>query len=228
MNALTCLLALVFADLTLPPAVSGSPGQFIEVPATTSFEALDWHAVDRGLIVFPANRLRDSKSAVVIALTPGKYRLVACTPLSSPTPLSAITIVTVGEPAPPPPPVDPVDPVDPPPPPANLFLTALQTAYTADADPEKATHKKALANLYAQAATDTFLAKQTNWNAMLASMATQAPKFLPTGKLLGVRMAIQEEMKRSFPAKVGPMDDAARALAKNTFLRIGGALEKVQ
>lgn len=104
------------ADLKLPAEVKGEPADFITVPAETNGKDVKWVALDVGLKVFPSSLLKDSKTAVVTAQKPGKYRLLAYTSDEKGPSEPAITTVVVAGVEPPTPPVPPVPPTPPTPP----------------------------------------------------------------------------------------------------------------
>lgn len=87
--------------ITLPKEVPGIAGTFIEVKAETDGEIVKWFTATPGLNVFPAHLLKDSKTAVVVALVPGKYDLIAYTAKDNmPSDPSRTTIVVTRLPGP--------------------------------------------------------------------------------------------------------------------------------
>lgn len=111
------LLALLFCapiwadpNISVPASVPGLPGAFIQVPATTKGEIVRWVAVDPGLNLFPSDLLKDTKTAVVSSVNPGKYRLLAYTSIGNVPSEAVFCVVVVGNPTPPIPPPDPSDP----------------------------------------------------------------------------------------------------------------------
>jgi len=200
--------------ITVPAEVKGDVGDFISVPATTAGKEVRWLCPDRGLRVFPADLLKDTKTAVVTAPAAGVFRLYAYTAVDgSPTP-AVLCTVTVGPPAPPPPP--PPDPNDP-------FTSALKAAYAAEPDPAKAQQLASLAALYRQAAELAATADLTDFGSLFDTMARAAATLGVAGKLPGIQAVVQAELKRVLPsARSAPLD---RALAKATFLKVAAALE---
>src|SRR5260370_18248567 len=99
------------ADLSLPEKVTGDPGDYIQVPATTNGTIVKWVVIDKGLNLFPTYLLNDTKTAVVIAKDTGTYRILAYTidkdVLSNP----AVCVVVVVTPRPGPGSVLPVPPL---------------------------------------------------------------------------------------------------------------------
>jgi UDP:flavonoid glycosyltransferase YjiC (YdhE family) len=116
--------------IELPERVEGDVGNFIQVKAKTNGSEVRWFAADKGLNVFPAGSLRDSKTTVVTSMTPGEYRLVAYTALGNEPsdPVTTRIVVTGHAPQPPPQPTpQPVPPPQPPPPPPQPpVVTASQ------------------------------------------------------------------------------------------------------
>jgi hypothetical protein len=117
--SLCCWLALAAAALAgpaleLPREAAGQPGDFVKVAAKTDGKAVRWVALDPGLNVFPVELLKDSKTAVVTAQKPGRYRLLAYTAAGDDPSDPAVCTVVIGD-APPVPP-GPVPPGPNPPP----------------------------------------------------------------------------------------------------------------
>jgi hypothetical protein len=113
-------------ELVLPKEVTGEPGDFVSVPAKTAGKTVQWKAIDAGLKLFPVELLKDSKTAVVSASRPGRYRLLAVTAAGDEVSPFAETVVVIGgvEPIPPPQPKPDPKP-DPAPGPAKSFRAFL-------------------------------------------------------------------------------------------------------
>lgn len=145
--ALTLLLVvgsgLLAADLTLPDKITGQPGAFIQVPATTTGAVVKWYAVDPGLNLFPVDLLKNTKTAVVVAPNAGSYRLLAYTSDASGPSDPAVCTITVVSPTPPVPPTPPTPPT-----PTDPFTQAVQAAYAKEASPDKAKQVAYLASVY--------------------------------------------------------------------------------
>ena len=92
--------------LTLPEVVTGKPGAFIKVSATTNGREVRWQALDDGLNVFPGEMLKDSKSTVVTGEA-GEHRLMAYTALADVPSDPAVCIVRITGPPKPEPKPDP-------------------------------------------------------------------------------------------------------------------------
>lgn len=122
MKRISVVLVLLLASgvwgqqVKLPAEARGEVGSFIKVPADTEGKEVRWYSPDKGLQVFPVELLKDSKTAVVTATTPGRYRLVAWTAKGDVPSDPAICVVIVGD-APPIPPVPPDPGPKPPDPP---------------------------------------------------------------------------------------------------------------
>lgn len=104
------------ATLKLPAEVKGAPAEFIRVAAETDGKVVRWLAIDKGLSLFPADLLKDTRTAVVVAREPGRYRLLAVTALGDEPSEPAVCTVVIGDVPPPPPP---------PPPGAKLWAIAV-------------------------------------------------------------------------------------------------------
>lgn len=115
---LTLLLALPAwgQSVKLPAEVRGDPGSFVRVAADTDGSHVRWLALDSGLSVFPSDLLKDSKTTVVVAQKPGKYRVAAWTAKGDVPSDAAICTVVIGTPPDPGPGPTPPDPPTPDPP----------------------------------------------------------------------------------------------------------------
>lgn len=100
--------------LELPAEVKGDPGAFVQVPAKTTGKTVQWKSIDPGLNLFPVELLKDTKTAVVTAAKPGRYRIIAVTAAGDELSPFAETVVVVGEAPPTPPGPNPPTPPDPP------------------------------------------------------------------------------------------------------------------
>lgn len=116
-------------SLSLPESVAGDVGAFISVKATTNGSDVRWVALDKGLNVFPAEQLRDSRGTVVTSSAAGNYRLLAYTALGGVPSDPRICMVVVNGAQPPPEPPVPPKPPDPPKPPVvvpqNLWIVTV-------------------------------------------------------------------------------------------------------
>jgi hypothetical protein len=128
-----CLLVVLIAgtafgaDLTLPATITGEPGDFLRVSANTTGTVVKWKSYNRELKLFPMDQLKDTKTAIVTATKPGKYRLFAVTSdATGPSDIAETEIVITGQPDPAPgpqpaPPTPTPPPADPAPIPAPGF-----------------------------------------------------------------------------------------------------------
>jgi hypothetical protein len=128
--------------IKLPAEAKGEPGAFVKIPSETDGKEVRWYSPDKGLQVFPVELLRDSKTAVVTATAPGRYRLIAWTAKGDAPSDPAVCVVIIGDapPVPPDPGPNPPKPPDPPQPPAPISGKRVLIVYeTAEASkmPEK-------------------------------------------------------------------------------------------
>lgn len=121
-------------ELSLPKEVTTEPGAFAVIPATTSGKTVTWKSIDAGLNLFPAALLKDTKTAVVIASKPGRYRLLAVTAAGDEVSEIAETVVVVGNapPVPVPPDDGKTDPTPEPKPVEPAKLVVVVVDETAD------------------------------------------------------------------------------------------------
>jgi hypothetical protein len=87
-----------------------------------------WHSVDPGLNLFPPQLLRDSKIAVVTALAPGRYRLLAISAKGDQPSDFAQCVIIIGD-------APPVTvPPDPPPGPAPVPIAGMRVLILYESD----------------------------------------------------------------------------------------------
>lgn len=116
-------------SVKLPAEVQAQPG-LVTVEAETDAESVNWWAPDGGLQLISPRLLKDSRTAVGFALTPGRYRLQAIVAKGDRSEY-AVTVVVVGNvpptpPVPPGPGPNPPQPPTPPPSPAPIPLPGLR------------------------------------------------------------------------------------------------------
>lgn len=213
-------------SVRLPAEAKGEPGAFVKVPADTDGAHVRWYSPDRGLQLFPVELLKDSKTAVVTATAPGRYRLVAWTAKGDVPSDPAVCVVVIGEPGPEPGP-GPTPPVPPVPP--DPLTKTLQAAYDRETDAKKTELKASLAALYRQGAEVASKPEITTWGQLFNVMKSAATTLGVSGKLPVVQEAVATDLKDRLPTdgtKTLTTDD--RVLAAQTFKRIAGALEGVK
>jgi len=96
--------------IKLPATVSGETGAFVTLAAETNGTRVRWKVLDRGLQLFPAELLKDTKSTVVVAQSPGQYRVICWTAGGNTPSEEAECLVVIGgftPPAPAPMPMPP-------------------------------------------------------------------------------------------------------------------------
>lgn len=228
---LSILATLAFAlplsaqNIKLPGEVRGPIGAFIQVPAETSDSYVSWLSLDAGLNLFPTSLLKDTKTAVVTATQPGRYRLSAVTAKGDKPSEFAQTVIVVGD-APPVPP-GPNPPPGPTPTPATDFEKAVFSAYALDPATDKV-HTKTLAKLYRAAA------KQSMEDKLLVKVidifnAVQTVRKGTIGEaLLKTRTVVNAEFAKSLPnAATAIFTDELRNKAGQLFDESATALEKL-
>lgn len=135
MGLITLSLCLLFGqEIRLPEAISGGPGEFILVRPETTGKIVRFVGLDSGLSVFPSGQLADQRATVVVALLPGKYRLLCYTAQGdNPSPPAIVSIIVGNGPAP-----VPVDPL----------AESLRAIYGAIQEPGRADTAARLATVY--------------------------------------------------------------------------------
>lgn len=214
---LTVLLALACeaargADLKLPDKVTGNPGTFVKVPATTTGTVVRWYALDSGLNLFPVELLKDTKTAVVTGPA-GTYRLLAYTSDKDGPSDPAVCVVVLGDPPPPPGPPPPTDP----------FTQALAAAYAKEADPGKAQQVAFLAAVYQGAGT--LLTPNMTAGDLFGKLSTaiHAPAVgIPKGALPSVSKVIGDDLNAVLGTNATTAVDPAKA--KAAFAKYAAAL----
>lgn len=223
--ALAACLTLGDPTLDLPAEVKGKVGAFVTVTAKTDGKIVRWVLMDDGPALIPPHLLKDDKTAVVLSLRPGKFRLLCYTSKDDVPSTPAITLLSFQGEAPPTPP-------PPPPPPADLLTQRFQDAYTRDGGdaPLKASQLGANIGLY-QAMAD-HCEKDTTLKTLgdvFSDLQKTAKSLLKDGVLMELRAAIATEVS----ARLGtdpamPLDSSTRGRAVATFQRIASALQAVK
>jgi hypothetical protein len=209
----------------LPAEVKGDVGAFVRVPAKTEGKSVRWVALDAGLNVFPAELLKDSRTAVVTAPVAGRYRLLAYTAQGDEPSDPAICVVVIGVPPPPdPPPQPPPDPSDP-------LARSLKAAWAQETDPQRAGQVAFLASIYKACGAGVLVddpAVKTNAD-LLAALRDAVHKpgvGIPQTALMKIRPAIAEYMASELgTSPTAPLD---RAKAKAAAAKIGVVLETLK
>lgn len=229
MRILAITLALAFAcsaqaqDISVPPKVDGQPGEFVIVKAETKGTVVKWKVVDPGIFLFPQDLLKDTKTAVVTGLRPGRYRLWAWSAIGA-SPTDAVEcVIVLGSVSPDP---DPDPPPHPPPsPPADTPLVkALKTAYAQ----ESATDKQVIGSFAiacraaaaeANSSTNT-LVRQVN-DSFVSIMKQTVGTRLPN-----IRAVVNAELNARLPrATNAPLDTPTRRLVADVFNELAAGLE---
>jgi hypothetical protein len=223
---LCCLLGQSMADaqqalISLPAEVKGEPGDFLKIPATTIGAEVRWYAVDTGLKIFPADQLRDSKTAVAIAIKPGKYRLIAWTAIQGTPTDAAVCVVIIGDapgpdPPPPPPPPPPPTPVDP-------LFQGLASTFASDpaSAADKAKYRDVLAGVYNQIGELAFNAEIQTIGQLYNKLRDATKILLPDNALRGVREVVATEFQAKLPTRPDSlMDHGNRELCLKQFKRM--------
>lgn len=198
------------ADLTLPKTVTGEPGAFIQVPATTDGKIVKWYAIDPGLNLFPTDLLKDTKTAVVTSPNAGSYRLLAYT--DGPSDPAVCTVV-----------VRTPSPLPPLPGPSDDFTKAIQVAYAAETDPQKAKQVAWLASIYQGASTLLTPGMTAGTLFKSLSAAIHNPTLgIPAGSLPRVSRVIGDDLGSVLGTSATAPVDPAKAQA--AFARYAAAL----
>lgn len=176
---LVTLLAMC-QTMEFPSEFRGEPGQFVTVkPTKTDGKIIQYYSIDPGLSVFPANLLVDPTATVVSAVQPGNYRLLAWTAIADkPSPASLIR-VSIGK-------VDPPMPID------SLQLD-IESIYAALNEPDKATTRSTMAQVYRACGEKSKTATTTNDLFLKLQAETQK---IPQGKLVPIRRRITTEIEK--------------------------------
>lgn len=231
MKKVLSLLALLIGSVafgqsvTLPATINvANPGLVVIKPSAFDGDSISYTAVDSGLQFIPSELLKDSTTAVGLAMQPGTYRFRAIAAKvvggkAALSPFVECSIVVAGTPPPPPTPPAPNDP---------LFPT-LQTAFFQEAD--KANRLAQVQQLAAffrvgvQSANDptvlTVGSFFTTWDKAVRSVLGD-----PTSTLPFVRAALGKELNTKLPtAPAQPMDATTRKQIADAFTRMASLLD---
>lgn len=218
-------VAAAAQDVSVPAKVEGQPGEFVIVKAETKGTVVKWKVVDPGIFLFPQDLLKDTKTAVVTGLRPGRYRLWAWSAIgAAPTDAVECVIVLGDEPGPEPPPPPPPPPL----PPADTPLVrALKVAYAKETEADKkftAAFALACRAAASEANNPTHtLVRQVNETfvaVMKQTVGTRCPN---------LRAVVNAELNAKLPrATNAPLDAATRRLVADVFNELSLGLELLQ
>lgn len=201
----------------LPAKLTAKPNRYFHLTAETNCPSVRWIIPDGLEPLDPAIPLKNPNTQVLIGDT-GTYKVQAYGALGDQASDIAICTVTIGQPPPPPPP-----------PPPDALTAALQAAYAADADADKATSLDFLAAAYAAMATaaPTWTAVKTNGDALTQMKAViEAPSGLKPAQVKNLRTAIAADFVKVFgTVSTTPIDLAALAAE---LAKIAAALKGVK
>ena len=233
MRTLTLIICLLLPslgeaqELTLPPTVKGTPGNFCAIRAETDCRIVRWVLLDEGASLVPPELLKDSRTALILTPRAGRYRLLAYTAMGDTPSVPVICLLEIAAPSPPTPPTPPT-----PPPPTDPLAIQLQAAYSADpgAPDAKATQLAILYGVYAamteHCKTDTTL--KSLGDVLAATHRTAKDmKMLPL-VLIEVRKLIAADVATLGSSPGAPFDATLRASTVITFGRIAKALEIIR
>ena len=227
---LTFTSSIYGQTVKLPAEIKGDVGSFVRVAAETDGSQVRWLALDQGLSAFPSDLLKDTKTTVVVAQRPGRYRLAAWTAKGDVPSDAAVTTIVIGDvpPGPPTPPVPPPTPPTPPIPEDPLFLK-LQAAYKLETSVTKVEELRKLAALYRQAAVITSDTGLTTWGQLYDVMRSAAATLGVSGKLPNIQQAIGMDLTSSLPTERSKVLDAAgREKAAVKFKHMAMLLEALK
>lgn len=211
----------------LPNEVTGQPGEFVQVPATTENPNVKWYSPDSGLNVFPVHLLRDSKTAVVTASAVGRFRLIAWTAKGDEPSGPAVCTVVIGD-APEPTPPGP-GPGPTPPEPTDPFARDLQALYAAESNPQKSAHLASLTELYRQYAQTVRDSQLTTAGQLYSVLANASKRLLPADALRPMRERLRVELEKTLPTDAeAKLDERIRQEAQSLFSHIAAVLEGVK
>jgi hypothetical protein len=114
------------------------------------------------------------------------------------------------------------------PPAADPLRDELAALYAKDADPKKAEHARALADLYGWAAAALGGTDYRTAGEFRAALGKKSADALPVDVLLPLRQRVQVELRKVLPAKAGAALDAdTRAKAGALFQRLAKIMGEV-
>ena len=202
-------------DLTVPSQVTGNPGEYITVTGFSKGN-ITWYAPDAGLSVFPSHMLRDNNTAVVVAKSSGKYRLVAFAAHHGQIygPMSCMVVVGDVPPGP-----------GPGPGPSDPFFAVLQAAYTQETGATKAADVGQLAALYDAASKAVNTSTLATVGDFHNDFQSKVDSLVAKTALPQVRAAIGTNLNAVLPRPVtAPLDATAKSIISQNFSRIAADL----
>ena len=215
---ISLLLLLICQDLKVPAEIRGDAGLFVIISAETQGKQVKFYAMDLGLAVLPSELLSSQKSTIVVAVKPGRYRILCYTAIGDIPSEPAICTLVIGGSAPPPGPFMPV-PVDP-------LIDALSGIYGGLQEASKQADALALAGVYRAGAA---LAETSQTvGTLYAELRAIGAKTLKGDAIRPIRDRIAVETIRVIGDNPAAQISAQLAAsAKAHFLRAAHALEVI-
>jgi len=218
----TCSIAQ--PTIAIPEEVKGQVGQFLKIPAKSSGE-VRWFSVDTGLSLFPVELLKDSKTAVIVAMNPGRYRLLAWTAEGG-TPSDAVVCwIVIGDPPPPTPTPTPPGPT---PGPVDPLTSRIQQLYNSDPSSTKAADKAVLAAIFRQGAETQIRDVTLKTAADLQVRLRLATDNAIPNRLVQIRQALWNEVIGILPSDQTQLTETKRGEVAQAFYRFAGILDQVK
>jgi len=195
--------------LKIPAQITGTIGDFIQVTATTTVTNIAWRSNSTDLKLFSPEKLKEPKIAWLTSGRPGTYQLICCA--GDGTGLTTIEVCAVT-----------LSPLPTPPAPPSPLSAALQAAFTANIDPNKAQQASDLGELFLNVMSDPTLTTE----AQILTRVTTARQTLIGNTMVVERGVIDADLQGLF--KLSPtatIDPATMAAIKAEFTTIGNILK---
>lgn len=206
-------------QLELPKEIKGDPGVFVVVVAKTDCRDLRWVAIDQGLSFIPPHLLKDSRTAVVMAGKPGRYRLLAYGAKGDVPTEPAICLVVISGADP-----DPVVPPSPPAPVVSDLGKTFQEAYSKGPDGAALI---ALKRLW-ESASSQVLDENVETVAQMLSGLRQAGDSLMGKRLEPLRRAIADHLNKTIGTENPSYSPDLRKRHSEEFAKVAKALGEVK
>jgi len=208
--------AALAQEIKVPAKIEGKSGEFLKIPAETSGAVVRWRVIDPGLNLFPMELLRDTKTAVAVALAPGKFRVLAWTSIKD-VPTDAVECAVVVTSGPPPGPEPPPEPPDP-------FVAELRAALAKEASdrPLLAELSKVCLNVSAAARDSEYGDVKAVRDLFAAQVSARIAPKLPH-----VRGVLVRFLDTKLPTTAVPLTDELRGAISRAFDYLAASLERI-
>ena len=205
-------------ELKLPAEITAGAGELVEIKASgEGVVGVTWYVPDAGLSIIPKGKLKDPLTTYVVAVKPGKYRIVATGfgEFGATDPVIVLVVVSGSGPVVPP----ETDPL----------LGKVTDAYKADASADKSKHLASLTSLYKLAGPYCSKPEIATVGKLFSTIKDAGTTLVPGNSLMAIRRLFAEELAKTLgDDEAATLTPELRAKAAEQFARFEALLRAIK